>query len=129
MVTPRYARLTGIAILAVTFVVGALTGAATVQVLGSDDARALSREGSRPRPPDFLDNLDLTAEQRAEVDQILERRRAQMEAFWDAHRPLLRGIADSARVELRGVLTPAQRQLEEQYHAERQRKRRQAEGR
>jgi hypothetical protein len=113
--------MTGMAILVVTFVVGALTGAATLQVLSADDGPAVNRNTTRPEPPDFLDRLNLTADQRVMVEQILERRRAQMESFWDQHRPTLRGIADSARVELRAVLTPEQLQLEERYHAERQR--------
>lgn len=118
MATPRRARMTGMAMLVITFVVGALAGAATMQVLSADDASVLAR-GSAPSSPDLLDVLDLTPEQRTQVDGILEQRRAQMEAFWDEHRPVLRGIADSARAELRSVLTPEQREVEERFMEER----------
>ena len=120
MVTARRARLTGLIVLLLTFMVGGLVGAATMQMLRADEMPA-PRHGqpATPGSPDFLDRLGLTAEQRAQVDVILERRRAQMEEFWTTHRPALRSIADSARAELRGVLTPAQQALEEQFHAER----------
>lgn len=120
MVTARRARLTGLIVLLLTFMVGGLVGAATMQMLRADEAPAPRRgQPATPASPDFLDRLGLTAEQRAQVDVILERRRAQMEEFWTTHRPALRSIADSARAELRAVLTPAQQALEEQFHVER----------
>jgi hypothetical protein len=118
MVTARRARLTGMAMLIMTFVAGALAGAATMQVLGADEAPKLRRASSQTSP-DLLDVLNLTTEQRMQVDAILERRRAQMEAFWDEHRPALRSIADSARVELRSVLTMEQQATEERFVEER----------
>jgi Spy/CpxP family protein refolding chaperone len=118
MVTARRARLTGLVVLLLTFTVGGLVGAATVQILRADETQA-PRRGPAPPGPDFLDRLELRADQRAQIDLILERRRAQMEAFWTTHRPALRGIADSARAELRAVLTPEQQALEEQYRNER----------
>src|SRR5687767_8450123 len=119
MATSRRARFIGMAVLVLTFAAGALAGAATMQVVDADEPGALSRPDRGRHGPPFLDRLNLTAEQRAQVDRILERRRAEMERFWTEHRPLLRGIADSARAEVRAVLTPEQRALEERFMAER----------
>jgi Spy/CpxP family protein refolding chaperone len=119
MATSRRARLIGMALLVLTFAVGALSGAATMQVVGADEPRELGRRDHGRHGPPFLDRLNLTPEQRVQVDRILERRRAEMERFWTEHRPLLRGIADSARAEVRAVLTPEQRALEERFMAER----------
>jgi Spy/CpxP family protein refolding chaperone len=119
MATSRRARSIGMAVVVLSFVAGAFAGAATMQVVGADEPRTFGRPGEGRHGPPFLDRLELTAEQRAEVDQILERRRAQMELFWTKHRPALRGIADSARAEVRAVLTPAQRELEERFMGER----------
>jgi Spy/CpxP family protein refolding chaperone len=119
MVQARRARLTGLIMLAIMFAVGALTGAATMRVVSADDTALRSRPSGEQ--PEMLDRLQLTPEQRASADVIIERRRAEMEAFWDEHRPTLRAIADSARAELRALLTPEQRELEERLMAERRR--------
>jgi Spy/CpxP family protein refolding chaperone len=120
MVTARRARLTGMIMLALAFMVGSLTGAAALRVAEADGAPKLMRTKARQQPPpDLLERLELTAEQRAQVDVILERRRQEMESFWDVHRPTLQAIADSARAELRSVLTPEQQEIEEQFIAER----------
>jgi Spy/CpxP family protein refolding chaperone len=118
MATSRRARLLGMAMLAGMFVAGALAGAATMQVLGADEAPALRARGSAG-PHDLLQRLDLTPEQRVQIDAVLERRRAEMEEFWDEHRPALRGIADAARAELRAVLTPEQQAVEQRFLEER----------
>jgi Spy/CpxP family protein refolding chaperone len=118
MVSARRARVTGIAILAIMFVVGALSGAAAMRVVNADEKPM--RVGPQRAHPDLLERLELTPEQRVRIDGILERRRAEMEAFWDQHRPVLRAITDSARAELRAVLTPEQREVEERFMEERQ---------
>jgi Spy/CpxP family protein refolding chaperone len=118
MVTAKRARVTGVAILALMFIIGALTGAATMRVVNADEVPM--RVGPQRAHPNLLERLDLTPEQRARIDGILERRRAEMEEFWEQHRPALRAITDSARSELRAVLTPEQREVEERFMAERQ---------
>lgn len=118
MVTSKRARLTGMIMLAVVFMVGALVGAATIRVVDAEEAPKLKRTQAETRP-NLLDRLNLTAEQRAQADVILERRRQEMEAFWEEHRPALRAIADSARAELRAVLTPEQVEIEQRFMEER----------
>jgi Spy/CpxP family protein refolding chaperone len=119
MVTPRRARITGLIMLAIMFAVGALAGAATMRVVDAEEAPKLKRIQPTPQPPNLLDRLELTSEQKPQIEAILERRRAEMEEFWDTHRPTLRAITDSARAEMRAVLTPEQRELETQFMEER----------
>jgi Spy/CpxP family protein refolding chaperone len=118
MVTAKRARLTGMVMLAIVFLVGSLTGAAAMRVADADNGPKLMRAKGQ-QPPDLLDRLDLTAEQRVQVDAVLERRREEMQQFWEVHRPTLQAIGDSARAELRALLTPAQREVEEQFMEER----------
>jgi Spy/CpxP family protein refolding chaperone len=119
MVTAKRARMTGLIMLAIMFAVGALAGAATMRVVDAEEPPRLKRTHPSPQSPNLLDRLELTSEQQAQIDVILERRRAEMEEFWDTHRPTLRAITDSARAELRAVLTPEQRELETQFMEER----------
>lgn len=119
MVTAKRARVMGLVVLVVMFAIGALTGAVTMRVTG-DEAQAKTRAESSDRPGLF-ETLQLTDEQRVQVDAIMERRRAEVHAFWKEHGPQLRTITDSARAEMRAVLTPEQRVLEEQFRAERRR--------
>jgi Spy/CpxP family protein refolding chaperone len=61
-------------------------------------------------PPGTLDRLDLTDEQRASVEEILERRRAETEALLESVYPTLRAQVDSANEEIRAVLTSEQQE-------------------
>ncbi|HEX6135101.1 MAG TPA: hypothetical protein VFZ24_14125 [Longimicrobiales bacterium] len=119
--TPKRARLIGLLVLALMFAVGALTGAATMRVAGSERDAVRERAESRERRPDLFETLQLTPEQRVQIDMIMERRREEVEAFWEEHGPQLRAVMDSARAEIRAVLTPEQRELEERFRAERRR--------
>lgn len=121
MVTAKRARLTGMIVLALAFLVGSLTGAAAIRVADAETAPKLMRSKAKQPSPNLLERLELTSDQRVRVDAILERRRQEMEQFWEEHRPTLRAIADSARTELRAVLTPEQQAIEEQYMEERRR--------
>ena len=105
-------RLLGFGVLAVTFVVGALAGAAVDRVVLSDapdDARQERREeGDRDRSY-IIDRVEMSDVQRAAIDSILERRADRMRAVWREVEPQLDAITDSARSEIMGVLTPEQR--------------------
>jgi len=120
MVTAKRARMMGFAVLVIMFAVGALSGAATMRVASTDRAASSERTERRERPGLF-ERLDLTTDQRAQIDAIMERRRGEVDAFWNEHGPQLRAIMDSARAEMHQVLTPEQRALEEQFRAERRR--------
>jgi len=118
MVTARNARVMGIAMLVIAFAVGALAGATTLRVAGGS---AVPERSGRPdrRGPDLFERLDLTPDQKTQVDAIMERRRVEMDAFWKQQGPALRAIYDSTRVEIRALLTPEQRALDDKFMAER----------
>jgi hypothetical protein len=100
-------RLLGFVLIAVTFLVGGMAGAAVDRVLTADTVR-------RAAPADegrghVIDQVPMTAEQRATIDGILERRSERMKAAWSEISPRLEAITDSARMEIMTVLTPEQR--------------------
>ncbi|MEX1182692.1 MAG: hypothetical protein WEF86_05620 [Gemmatimonadota bacterium] len=117
MVTAKRARLTGMVLLVMMFVVGALAGAATMRVVEGDEVQ--QQEDRASRGPDLFETLQLTPDQQVKVDAIMERRHGEMDAFWKEHGPVLRAITDSARSEIRSVLTAEQRETEERFRAER----------
>lgn len=104
---PGPARLAGFALIAVAFLVGGLAGAAFDRVLTAD---ALKREapGEEARRGHVIDQVEMTAEQRERIDQILERRSERMKAAWAEISPRLEAITDSARAEIMAALTPEQ---------------------
>jgi Spy/CpxP family protein refolding chaperone len=119
MVTAKRAQAMGLLMLVIIFAVGAMTGAATMRVTSGDSAEPREAVGSRERRPSLWETLDLTPEQRARVDDIMERRRGEVQAFWNEHGPQLRAVMDSARADVREVLTPEQQAIEAEFFAER----------
>ncbi len=112
----RRARMVGFAMLLVTFVVGAFSGAAFERTLGArEPARPAARCSTEPGPfhatPGSLiiDHVDISAEQRQKINVILEKHRKQADALWQAQRPTLRAIVDTTREEIRTLLTSGQR--------------------
>lgn len=108
-------RLMGLGLLAAVFVVGALSGAAVDRALDTrDGGRAEARRDDARRDSGrrryVFEELDLTADQRARIDSVLEARRMQISAFWDSAGPRMQEIVDSTRAGIRGVLTAEQRE-------------------
>lgn len=111
-------KLTVLGLVLAVFVAGGAAGAAFDHVLFQDDG---VRRAQRDRDHDdgrgrddrrrrrYLDDLNLSADQRVRVDSILERRRRETKEFWDTQGPRLRAIVDSAETEVLRVLTPQQR--------------------
>lgn len=120
--TSRKARLAGLGLLLVTFVTGALVGAAANRVVREASPRVERederRRDRRPSTEDFLSQLELTAEQDARIDSILDLRRGQIDRIWKDMRPRMRALGDSARVEIASVLTEEQRAAYEAFLAE-----------
>lgn len=110
-------RLLGFGVLAVTFIAGALAGAAIDRAAMNPDRaearQARSQDGDRERSY-IIDRVDMSEVQRASIDSILDRRVRRMRSVWQEVSPRLNAITDSARIEIMGVLTPEQRQ---QYEA------------
>lgn len=104
-------RLVGFGLLAITFVAGALSGAAIDRVLSADEPERVERDRDRrDRGRSYIiDRVEMTDEQRAAIDEILEQRAERMRAVWREAEPRLDAITDSARAEIMEVLTPEQR--------------------
>jgi Spy/CpxP family protein refolding chaperone len=126
----RRTRLTGMALLVVTFAAGMLAGTAFDRVLSArePDARAAADCPADKRGPhSIIDELSLTPAQRARVDSIMARRRQRTDSLWQQDGQRIRAAVDSARAEIRAALTPQQAaeydRLREQHDQERRRKR------
>lgn len=118
--SPSRSKLIGLAMLVAVFVAGGLGGAAFSRVLeAGEPARAAAGNCERGGPGGgrgrggpstlLLQQVDLTADQRARIEAIMERGHQRIDAFWDTDGKRLRGIVDSTRAEIRAQLTPAQR--------------------
>jgi len=101
-------RLIGFGVIAVTFLVGGLAGAAVDRVVTADTSRRDADENGERRAH-VIDQVEMTVDQRATIDAILERRSERMKAAWAEISPRLEAITDSARLEIMQVLTPEQR--------------------
>ncbi len=110
----RRTKLMAAGVILATLVAGTLAGVAADRVLSR---RAALAEAPRPVPcsgrPEggltVFETLDLSAEQRAQVDAVLERRRRQMDLLWQQARPGMRALVDSTEAEIRVILSPDQR--------------------
>jgi Spy/CpxP family protein refolding chaperone len=128
-------------LLIVTFLVGALAGAAMNQVLGArtapeqtpsatahDERRGDERE-RRNRGPYHA--LELSAEQRARVDSLLDERHRRIDEIFKRGEPEMHAVMQSTKAEIEAGLTARQRaQLEElraQWRARRQAERQNSE--
>lgn len=116
-------RLLGSVLLVLTFLVGALAGAAFQHAVGArelDDRFVATKErDGRASDGDIFDRIGVSPEQRAEIDRILERRREDLDAFWAEAGPQLRAITEETRAEVKALLTPEQRETMNQLRAER----------
>jgi Spy/CpxP family protein refolding chaperone len=126
--TQRRTRLTGMALLIVTFAAGMLAGTAFSRVLKADEPGAQAATECKERGPhSLIDELGLAPAQRARVDSIMERRRQLTDSLWQEDGQRIRAAVDSARAEIRTVLTPAQAaeydRLRAEHEAERERQR------
>ncbi len=134
-------KLRVVLLLAATFVAGAAAGVAADRfslVPGSARAEVTTgvgerRGGGRGRGETtierFADELELTAEQRQDIDGVLEHYRASMKQVWSDVRPRYRTLVDSARLEIEARLTPEQvEQYRALLHSRRTRDREHSEG-
>lgn len=115
-------RLIGFALIAVTFVVGGLAGAAVDRVVTADTSRRDAHEADERRTH-VIDQVEMSTDQRARIDAILERRSERIKAAWAECSPRLEAITDSARLEIMQVLAPEQQADYERRLDERSRER------
>jgi len=96
-------------VLALTFVAGALAGAAWERVHGESARPRSSPRGDRPLSAVMQERYGLTGEQTKRVDAILQRRRPRVDSLMSTVRPQLLAAFDSTNREIRQLLTPQQR--------------------
>jgi hypothetical protein len=125
--TPRRTRLLASGLLMVTFVVGALVGAAGAGLLdarepspsgrraeggkgiaGDRKGTPPSRGGSIFLAPGVFDQIGATAEQRKNIQDILSRREQGAKRIWSEFEPRMDAMMDSTRGEIRAQLTAEQ---------------------
>ena len=104
-------RLALVALLIAVFVSGGLAGAAGDRLLHADEAleRRHRGYGKHHGMERLLDELELSQEQRAEIERVLDRHRPRVEAIWDSCKPRMSAHIDSTNAEIRALLTPEQR--------------------
>ena len=116
--TGKRATLVGTALLLVTFVAGALAGAATERVTRADDvpARPAEPRGGQIRgglsrvlaDETFARELELSAEQRAQINTILDRRDQEAKKVWSEAEPRFKAVGEQTKEEIKKVLTAEQ---------------------
>ena len=100
-------RLVATLMLLLTFAVGGLSGMAAEEALGLDWFDFLD-EDAEAGGDRLLRGLDLTPEQRAGTEAVLDRQDDQLEEYWKARLPEIRRILQQSHAEIRVLLTPAQ---------------------
>ncbi|MEJ2502304.1 MAG: hypothetical protein P8177_03150 [Gemmatimonadota bacterium] len=105
-------RLLGFGLLVVTFLAGAISGAALERVAGPGQPAAAERgdaggDGDGRRY--IIDRVDMGPAQRAAIEAVMKERSERMRAVWREVEPRMDAITDSARAEIMGILTPEQR--------------------
>ena len=112
----KKARLIGTALLVVTFVAGALAGAAAMRVVSAEGPED-GHEDDRPKfggPRGFMldehiaDEVGLSTEQRERVRAILEKRDREAKEMWESIEPRFHEFGRTVRTEIGAVLTPSQ---------------------
>ena len=109
MNTPYRSRSTliGVALLASTFIAGAGAGVAGDRLFGR--GLTVRTRIVQDNMSGVLDRLELTADQRARAQSILDRSAPRSQEAMLEIASRLRSISDSVDTELRAILTPAQR--------------------
>src|SRR5688500_2419213 len=97
--------------LSLTFAVGALSGMALEEAADIDWFDFLDDDESSVSDLRLMAGLDLSAEQRATVDRILERQEDELEDYWEERMPDVKRILWKTFGGIRGILTPAHQPL------------------
>lgn len=108
-------RAWALALLVAVFLVGGAAGAAVDRMLVGDrevSSGQRGRSADRDRRRSYLDwlgaQLELSEEQKTEVQAILEWHREQVSDLWRELRPRYEELQEQARAEIRGLLTEEQ---------------------
>lgn len=106
----RRPGLVAAVMLVLVFGVGGLTGMALEEGLGLDWFDFLD-EDNEEADDQILAGLQLSEEQRAQIDEIRDAQEERLEEYWESRIPDMRGIVVISYEEIRAVLTPEQREV------------------
>ena len=112
----KNARLLGTALLIITFIAGALAGAAALRVLNAEHPHEVRRDPRMMRggprrlllDDQFSKELGLTADQRTRIKAILDRRDTEARKMWESMEPKFHAFGKQVHDEIQKVLTPEQ---------------------
>lgn len=114
--SPGRSRLLAVMILAVIFAAGGLAGAAGRALVASEPERPARDRDNNPRgqrgsillEPGVFEVLQVTPEQKAELQRMLAERDTQIVAIWKEVDPRIKQVIRQTHKEIRGVLDVAQ---------------------
>jgi Spy/CpxP family protein refolding chaperone len=101
-------RTTAILLLALTFVVGGLSGMALEEGAGLDWFEFLDDDNEDGA--ELMTGINLTADQREKIDDIIDRQEDELEDYWESRMPEIRTVLDGTYAEIRALLDPSQQQ-------------------
>ena len=106
-------RTAAIVLVIVAFIAGILVGVAGDHLYLIHNGRLSPRHTARFSADRMAERLagelELTPQQKTQVQQIIERHRAKIDAIMSNVRPQVRGEIDATNAEIETILTPAQR--------------------
>jgi Spy/CpxP family protein refolding chaperone len=106
-------RTAAVVVVIVAFIAGILVGVAGDHLYLIHNGRLSPRHATRFSADRMAERLagqlDLSAQQKTQVQQIIERHRAKIDATMNAVRPQVRSEIDATNAEIDAVLTPEQR--------------------
>jgi Spy/CpxP family protein refolding chaperone len=97
-------------VVVLAFVAGFISGAAVDHLVMHRRGPEIPRFAPRVIVNHLDRRLDLTADQRAKIEEILERHHQRMEGMWANVRPAMRTELEKTNDEIARVLTPEQRE-------------------
>jgi Spy/CpxP family protein refolding chaperone len=108
----KRATQVAILLLSLSFTVGALAGMAVEEATGIDWFEFLDKANDDDDSSSELTaGLNLSSEQRTQVDRIVERQEDELEDYWKGRMPEIQGILSKTYAEIRSLLTAQQQQV------------------
>jgi Spy/CpxP family protein refolding chaperone len=101
--------LVALLLLLLTFSIGALTGMALEERLGIDWFEFLDEDSDDSGG--LLAGIDLSSDQRARIEAILERQEDSLEEYWETRLPEIQGFLQQTYSEISAILTDDQRAI------------------
>lgn len=106
-------RVVAASLLGLSFLIGGLVGMALEEALGIDWFEFLDEDYDE-EGDSLLVDLDLTRDQRARAEVILERQEDRLEQYWESRLPEIQRIMDDGYAEIRGILNQDQQAVFDQ---------------